>query len=447
MIKGRQSAVSLAQYHAALAAFFAAFSLFFLALVNMRRGFLLPLSSYLKIGSPSGILYLHPAPLALLVAGGLGAWLAYRYMNKLEKALRESGASLAAKSQCLALGMTLFFVADLFIYRGVPATRIAAAGKMGLGQAIPLTVFPWWLRPLGEGINYFALVWHATLLAILIGGLVLLVLGPFLKGLAGKGGFRAHLAGTALALPQPFCSCCSAPIGSMLYRGGASLGATLAFVVSSPMLNVTALTLAVLLLPTPFALTRVLGGVLVGIFLTYAVCRATSGWDALKPGREIRPGGLGRLITRLVHWYASLFHLESFLKEKSIDSPVGLITNWLGMSWRLARLVVPVLFLGAVATAAIVAALPSPRNDFVGVIIAAAFGTMLMVPTWTEIPLAAGLINQGLYGPAAALLLTLPAVSIPCLVVIAGAISNWRAAAMLGFSVFVLGLLSGLAFL
>ena len=426
-------------YQAVLVGFFATFALFFLTIVDVRRGFLLPLSSYVQIGSPSTILHLHPLHPALLLVGGLGAWIAYRYMGGWEERLRDKGVRLSALANHLAVAIILFFIADLvFLYRGVPAARIAAAGKMGVGQAIPLALAPWWLRPFAEGTNYVLLVWHAMLLSILIGSLLLIHLLPFLKPLVGRGGFRGHLAGTALALPQPFCSCCSGPIGSMLYRGGASLGATLAFVVSSPMLNITALILALLLLPMPFALTRILGGILVGVFITFAVGRVASGWVA-----NPRPNKLALVFSR----YADLFRLERSLKGGRIDSPTALIKSWLDMSWRFARVVVPVVFLGAVATAAVVALLPLPRNDFIGVIIASAFGTMLMVPTWTEIPLAGGLINQGLTGPAAALLLTLPAVSIPCLAVIAGALGNLRVPIFLGLAVFVVGLLTGLAFI
>ncbi len=72
---------------------------------------------------------------------------------------------------------------------------------------------------------------------------------------------------------------------------------------------------------------------------------------------------------------------------------------------------------------------------------------MLMVPTWTEIPLAVGLINNGLTGIAAAVLISLPAVSIPCLFIIGGAVRSLKVVLILGFSVLLTGILAGIIFL
>ncbi len=57
------------------------------------------------------------------------------------------------------------------------------------------------------------------------------------------------------------------------------------------------------------------------------------------------------------------------------------------------------------------------------------------------------LLQQGATGPAAALLLTLPAVSLPSLAIVAGALGSYRVPLVLGTVVFVAGALAGLAFL
>ncbi len=429
-----------------MAAFLAFFSLLLLTVVEMRRAFLFPLESYIKVGSPSPVLYLHPLHLPLLLAGALGVWLTYRFMVKIERELKEKGVELKAKSTILAIGIMVLLIVDLFIYRGVPASRIALAGKLGIGYAFALASLPGWLRPFGEGINYLGLVWHATIIGILLGALFFLLLPILLRPLLGSKGFISHMAGVALAIPQPFCSCCAAPIGATLYRGGASLGPTLAFVVSSPMLNVTTLILAMVLLPLEFAVLRIVGGVIVGVFITYLVSLIASIW-AVSGRIQAKPNKLSQLSFRVLEGYSRLFHLESFLKERTIDSPGALISNWLAMAWRLGKLVIPILFVGSAVAVTIVMALPSPKNDPIGVIVAAAFGTVLMIPTWTEIAIAGPLIREGLFGPAAALLLTLPAVSLPCLLIIGGALHNLRVPLLLGFLVFIAGILSGLVFL
>lgn len=435
----------LGRYQASLVALTASVGLLLFIVVEMRRAFLFPLTDYLKIGAPSVILYFDPRHLPLLALGGLGVWLSYRYLVRWENALRGGSADLSGLTRLLGLGLLGLLIVDLFIYRGVPASRIVAAGKTGVGQAVPLESFGGWLRPLGEGINYIALVWHATILGVLIGALFLTLVAGLLKNWVGGSGLRSHLAGAFLALGHPFCSCCAAPVGAALYRGGASLGPTLAFVVSSPMLNITSLILATALLPMEFALLRIGGGVVVGILVTYLVSMIASAWtkDETAVGP---PNRLVDLSSRLVNTFSRWFQFEVFLEGIVPDSPSVLLTTWLRVAWRLGRVVVPVLFLGSVLTSAIVMVLPAPTNDLLGIVVAAAFGTLLMVPTWTELPIALGLIREGLVGPAAALLLTLPAVSIPCLVIIGAATAKYRVALLLGAFVFGVGVLAGIWF-
>ncbi len=130
-----------------------------------------------------------------------------------------------------------------------------------------------------------------------------------------------------------------------------------------------------------------------------------------------------------------------------MDSSAALIATWLALTWRLARVALPVVFLGAIVATTVVEVLPSYANTGVGVAIAAALGTVLMIPTWAEIAVAGPLIREGLDGPAAALLLTLPAVSIPCLAIIGGALNTYRVALLLGLTVFAVGMMGGLLFL
>lgn len=66
---------------------------------------------------------------------GLGIWLGYSSLTRLEGRLR--GATLKVLPNVLTAAIMMFLVVDLFIYRGVPASRIAAAGKMGVGCQRP----------------------------------------------------------------------------------------------------------------------------------------------------------------------------------------------------------------------------------------------------------------------------------------------------------------------
>lgn len=444
--------IELTRYYISMATFLIFLALLLLTVVDIRRGFLFP-PDYFKVGDPSALLYLNFGHLPLLLIGGLGVWLAYRYMARLEKGFKRRGLNLKTLAMVVAIVIGVLLVIDLFTYRVVPASRILEAAKMspgpgpfGLGRALPIASLPRWLQPLGEGINYLLVVWHATTLGILLGSLFLVVAGAGLLGKLKGRGFGGHLAGAAMALPQPFCSCCASPIGGCLYRKGASLGPVLAFTVSSPMLNITSLILAAALLPTEFALLRIVGGVIVGVFVTYIVSLIASRW-VTEEETEVKYGRPLAWSSKLVTAYSRLFNFERLLTEETPNSPTALISNWLGMAGRLAKVLVPLFIVFSALAAYIVQAMPDTGNNILGVIITSFFATLLMVPTWSEIPFAAALINNGLTGIAATALITLPAVSIPCLLIIAGAIGKLKVAIILGLAVFVVGILAGIIFL
>jgi len=219
----------------------------------------------------------------------------------------------------------------------------------------------------------------------------------------------------------------------------------LAFTVSAPMLNITSLILASALLPTQFALLRIAGGIIVGVFVTYGVSLLVARWfTGEEPTTDSRQTSWA---SKMLSAYSRLFNFERLFSEAAADSPTALISNWMSMTWKLARVMVPILLVGSILAVYIVQLMPQTSNSLIGVLTTALFGTLLMVPTWTEIPLAAGLVNNGLTGIAAAALITLPAVSIPCLSVLAGALNNIKVTLILGLSVLVAGVIAGIIFL
>jgi uncharacterized membrane protein YraQ (UPF0718 family) len=212
------------------------------------------------------------------------------------------------------------------------------------------------------------------------------------------------------------------------------------------MLNITSLILVTALLPAKFALLRIIGGVIVGVFLTYGVSILTARWVTREETAE-KGGKLFDWSTKILAGYNRLFRFERLFSHETVDSPVALISNWLGMAGKLARVMVPVLVIGSAVAVYIVQAMPDTGNNILGVGVTAFLGTLLMVPTWTEIPFALALINNGLPGIASAALIVLPAVSLPCLLVTAGAVRSLKVAAVLGLTVFIAGIVAGIIFL
>ncbi|MDP6501413.1 MAG: hypothetical protein QGI51_00110 [Dehalococcoidales bacterium] len=183
-----------------------------------------------------------------------------------------------------------------------------------------------------------------------------------------------------------------------------------------------------------------------GVFITYGVSLIAARWVS-EDGPEAGESKLVDWNSKVLGAYSRLFHFEKLFSETIIESPAALISNWLGMTWRLTRVVVPLLVIFSVIAVYIVQVMPDSGNNITDVAVTAIFATLLMIPTWTEVPLAVGLINNGLTGIAAVMLITLPAVSIPGLLITAGAVRSLKVALILGLSVLIAGILAGIIFL
>ncbi len=413
-------------------------ALVLLALVDLRRAFLF--DHY-----PWKTLYcsLSPWHLGILAAGIGGAFLAHRALKVSEA--KQPARSLDRYVKALTLVIFCLFVADLFTYRGVAASRAAEAGKLSTGWMDAYGVTGW-LKPLALAASYQLTVWHATFLGIMLAGLALTVLPRYLKPFMTRGGLGGSLFGAAFALPQPFCSCCASVITPSLVGQGASRQFAMAFVVGSPMLNLTALILAAVLLPPSYALLRIAAGLILTIPVTYAVARIASRWQrsaGWTPRSRWAQIGYGWMNS-----YCQLFHVDELMKERRTDTPAAFIASWLSVSKRIALLMVPTLFILSVVTSAIIQVLPTAfGNNLPSVVIAAIAGTLLMVSTWTEIPVAQQMLQAGFSGPAAVMLVVLPPVSLPCLMLLGGALANARVVGLLGLAVAAIGLVAGVAFL
>jgi uncharacterized membrane protein YraQ (UPF0718 family) len=408
-----------------LAGFLASLALALLSLVDIRRGFVL--ADYV-VRTPFYVF--SPIHLLMLAAALIGMIVCHRQSKAYEDGVSDS----ARRVKLVTTIIFALLVLDLFTYRGVPAVRSIAAGRVGTDwlQGFGVTGA---LKPFAQATSYLLNVWHATMLGILISGLAMTAVPVYLNQYCTRPGFRGSLSGALFALPQPFCSCCSSVMAPSLARGGASTNFLLSFVVGAPMLNITTLVLALALLPVEFALVRIVGGVVVTVLVTYLIARLADRWQASGNAAVAgRTGALGWL------------EFDRFATPPATTSE--LIAGWLSASGRLALVLVPAVWLSSVIASAVFMALPPAfGNNLPSVVLAAIGGTLFMISTWSEIPMALPLIQAGFSGPAAALLVVLPAISLPCLVLIGGALRRFHVTAMLAVAVVIVGILSGSLFL
>jgi uncharacterized membrane protein YraQ (UPF0718 family) len=132
------------------------------------------------------------------------------------------------------------------------------------------------------------------------------------------------------------------------------------------------------------------------------------------------------------------------------------VRRWLSEGWLLARQIVPLFLLGVFASGFLLGRpgheglVPSQwiaqavgGNSILSNLAAALLGAVLYLATLTEVPLVQGLVGSGMgQGPALALLLSGPAVSLPSVLVLVSLV-GWRKAAVYLVLVIVLATVAG----
>lgn len=263
---------------------------------------------------------------------------------------------------------------------------------------------PSWSAATSFTSAYLQAVWRALLAALLISAaLQTLVPGQWLLRLLNRPGrLRSALAGGLAATPSMMCACCTAPVAVGLKRQGASTAAVIAYWLGNPLLNPAVLVFLLLVAPWQWTLTRVSVGALVVVGGAVLVARLTDGRAPASPPPGVPadpPPSLTRYLRVLLRM--SLILVPEYLVVVML---VGAARGWL----------FPLHAGGA---------------GLLVILVAAVVGTAMVIPTAGEIPIAQGLALAGLsLGAVGALLITLPAVSLPGAVMV-GRAFGWRATA------------------
>lgn len=252
---------------------------------------------------------------------------------------------------------------------------------------------------------YGLAVWKAVLAGLVIAAAVqALVPRTWLVGLLSRRRATSSAAlGGLLATPSMMCTCCTAPVASALRRSGVPTAGVVAYWLGNPLLNPAVLVFLALVAPWEWVVTRAVVGAAVVVGGAVLVARATDGLvdpqtaDAVAP---LAPEGsaVRRFATALAR--TALVVVPEYLL---IVLLVGSFSGWLfplgesAQSW------------GVLAAGA-----------------AVLLGTLLVVPTAGEIPLVQGLALAGTGGAVlGALLVTLPAISLPSMVMVQRALT-WQ---------------------
>ncbi|MEX1223442.1 MAG: permease [Pirellulales bacterium] len=127
--------------------------------------------------------------------------------------------------------------------------------------------------------------------------------------------------------------------------------------------------------------------------------------------------------------------------------------EWMGNTWEFAKLLVPLLFGGVFVVGFLGALIPEKQvaalvgdNSLLSNLMASVVGCLFYFATLTEVPILEALMRNGMAsGPALALLLAGPALSLPSILVIRSVIGNKQTIVFVGL-VIVMATLAGMGF-
>ncbi|MBC2704769.1 permease [Desulfobacula sp.] len=275
----------------------------------------------------------------------------------------------------------------------------------------------------------------------------------------------ASVSGTILAV----CSCTVLPLFAGIYTRGAGIGPATAFLYSGPAINVLAITLTAKILGWQLGLARAIGAVIFAIITGLLMSVIFKKDDAARTAgqiyvpdeedkeRSLFQDGIYLLTMVLIlvfaafakpspdssglwpaifaaKWYITVFLLIAlgwmlkvwFTKEECV--------NWVESTWGFMKQIFPLLFGGVIVAGFLLgrpghaALIPEHYIQFLlggnslpANLFASVAGAFMYFATLTEVPILQGLIGSGMgKGPALALLLAGPALSLPNMLVIGG---------------------------
>lgn len=302
----------------------------------------------------------------------------------------------------------------------------------------------------------------------------------------------ASVSGTILAV----CSCTVLPLFKGIYKKGAGIGPAIAFLYSGPAINILAIVLTAKVLGLRLGIARAIGAILFSVLIGLCMhlifhredaARLTngamfSGDPEEKEGRSLGQNALYMLsmvgILVFVNWAPSGGSVALWDFIYRIKYPItGIFAllllymiwrwfkrselgEWVTASRDFAVQILPLLF-GGVMVAGLLLGRPGHTalipekwiaslvgGNSLGANAAAAFaGALMYFATLTEVPIMQGLIGAGMgNGPALALLLAGPSLSLPNLLVINGELGPKKTLTYSGLVVLfstLLGLLYG----
>lgn len=328
-------------------------------------------------------------------------------------------------------------------------TVLAAGAPNTFTEIMSRDGWPYWLSWIPTGVNMTDNNAIGMAFAFLIGGAVSSLILPqgLIRRLLHSKGTKGSAYGGLLGAPLMMCSACSVPVALGWKQRGANTETTLGVVMGASLLNIMGLTTIFVLFPGPAAWGRIAASVILVIVFTPLIVKLTEA--ILKRRLTVSADVLEDPAGTTPDQSCTLPNLAPN-NETWAQAGVYAVKNWWSSSVEIAyRLFLPMT--GAMFLAAIIRLmLPNGFVEtFMGggllaIVIIAAFGTLIAIPTLFEIPLVLGFLFIGMgLGPASALLVTAPSVSIVTYFMLKKDVGH-TAPLLLMAATFVIGVCTGL---
>jgi uncharacterized membrane protein YraQ (UPF0718 family) len=272
----------------------------------------------------------------------------------------------------------------------------------------------------------------------------------------------ASVSGSILAV----CSCTVLPIFAGIRARGAGLGPAIAFLYSGPAINVLAIILTARVLGWELGVARAIGAIIFAIvigLIMASLYRKEEDEDEMSAGLGEEEDD-GRPLAQTVLYFLTMVLILVFAAWGKPAEPTAFwdavygfkrpvvivllavlalmcwrwftrdeLDEWVDASWDFVKQIVPLLFAGVLA-AGLLMGRPGSDNGLIPAsyvaglvggnsiwanLVASVAGAFMYFATCTEVPILEGLLGSGMgRGPALALLLAGPALSLPSIIVI-----------------------------
>ncbi|HKT98066.1 MAG TPA: permease [Paraburkholderia sp.] len=314
-----------------------------------------------------------------------------------------------------------------YYHRAFTAEATHSIGKSILMGGAASAPEPSFAAALDYAWTYGKAIWQAMVLGLLLGsGVQALLPARWIVRVLGRHGFGSVAAGGLLAVPGMMCTCCAAPVVAGLRARNASPGGAIAFWLGNSVLNPATLVFMGFVLGWQWSALRLVLGVLMVFGLGWLANRFVSHEEVLEA--DVR--------------------LALFAQEQADGGNV--FARWLRLFVRMAVRLVPeyivlVLLLGAARAWLFPHIGPEVTSNLGWIVAFAVAGMLFVIPTAGEVPIIQAMLALGMgVGPAGALLMTLPPVSVPSFAMLAGSF-RVRTLALVGTVVVAFGVVAGLA--